>query len=404
MTTESASTGTNPVGARAAVIANLKTLTAPEEGGTKKEYEDFLEKIRNHVTIGWDFGKDVGHLLKHMADPTIDEPKDMTADEEKVKWKKRLWDQEVDRCGMRCAALEENKGALHAVIMDGVSKIIRSKLRSKTGYSKADEKNNVKWLLETLEDIMVNFEEVKPKILAIDDQMERIMKLKQGESTNEDFLKQVVKELKVYEKHGGDFLWGSAQETALDERVTDAKVKFSIVSSAAGSPSSVMSEDQVKEQRAILKRALKEEIVAMVVLKRADKKRYGNLQTSLKNSYLLGKDEYPTNIPDMLKVLNNYKSEWTAPPPAARTGGAAAPAAARAGGRNYSFLQSTAGEVFFMRATNNSFFPEITCRLCGIKGHYQTHYPVARNDSGEGLTPNRRGGRERSRSGEQCNY
>jgi hypothetical protein len=40
-----------------------------------------------------------------------------------------------------------------------------------------------------------------------------------------------------------------------------------------------------------------------------------------------------------------------------------------------------------MRATNNSFFPEITCRLCGIEGHYQTHCPVARNDTGEGLTP-----------------
>jgi hypothetical protein len=228
MSTESASTSTNPVGARAAVIANLKTLAAPEEGGTKKEYDDFLEKIRSHVTIGWDFGKDVGHLLKHMTEPIIPEPKDMTADEETVKWKKRLWDQEVDRYGTRCAALQENKGALYAVVMDGVSKIIKSKLRSKTGYSKADETNNVMWLLGNLEDIMVNFEEVKPKILAIDDQMERIMKLKQGESTNEDFLKQVMKELKVYEKHGGDFLWGSAQEKALDERVADAKIKFAL--------------------------------------------------------------------------------------------------------------------------------------------------------------------------------
>jgi hypothetical protein len=171
--------------------------------------------------------------------------------------------------------------------MDGVSKIIKSKLRRKTGCSKADETNNVMWLLETLEDTMVNFEEVKPKILAIDDQMERIMKLKQGESTNEDFLKQVMKELNVHDKHGGDFLWGSAQEKALDERVADAKIKFSVVSSAAGSVPSVMSEDQVKEQKAILKKTLKEDIVAMVVLKRADKKRYGNLQTSLKNSYPL---------------------------------------------------------------------------------------------------------------------
>ena len=39
MTTETTSTSVNTVGARAAVVRNLKTLSAPEEGGTKKEYE-----------------------------------------------------------------------------------------------------------------------------------------------------------------------------------------------------------------------------------------------------------------------------------------------------------------------------------------------------------------------------
>jgi hypothetical protein len=307
-----------------------------------------LEKIRNRVTIAWDFGEDVGHPLKHMENPVIPEPKDMTADEEKVKWrKKRLWDQDVDRHRTRCAALEENKGAMCAVVMDGVSKIIRSKLKSKTGCSKADEMNDSLWLLETLEDSMVNFEEIKPKILAIDDQMERIMKLKQGESTNEDFLKQAVKELKVHEKHGGNFLWGNTQETELNVRVADAKLGYRIANRATDGTPSVMPEDQIKDQTAIAKKALKEVIVAMAVLKRADKKRHGNLQISLKNSYLLGKNDNPTNIPDMLKVLNNCKSEWTP--------GTAQPTAARTGGRNQSYLQSTAGEVFFMRATNNSF-------------------------------------------------
>jgi hypothetical protein len=185
--------------------------------------------------------------------------------------------------------LEENKGALYAVVMDGVLKIIKSKLKSKTGYSAADEANDSLWLLGSLEDIMINFEEVKPKILAIDDQMEWIMRLKQGESTNEDFLKQVVKELKVYEKHGGDFLWGSAQDTELVDRVTSAKVRYSIVNDNADGTPAEMPEAQVKEHTAIAKKALKEEIVAMAVLKRAARKRYGNLQTGLKNSYLLGR-------------------------------------------------------------------------------------------------------------------
>jgi len=164
--------------------------------------------------------------------------------------------------------------------------------------------------------------------------------------------------LKVYEKHGGDFLWGNAQDTELVDRVTSAKVRYTVVNDNADGTLAEMPADQVKEHTAIAKKALKEEIIAMAVLKRADRKRYGNLQTSLKNSYLLGKNDYPTNIPDVLKVLNNYKCEWTP--------GTSQQPAARSGGRSsYSFLQSTAGEVFFLWATNNSFFPEITCQLCG---------------------------------------
>ena len=63
--------------------------------------------------------------------------------------------------------------------MDGVSNIIKSKLKSKTGYTKADEVNDSVWLLETLEYILINFEVVRPKMLAINHQMECIMKPKQ---------------------------------------------------------------------------------------------------------------------------------------------------------------------------------------------------------------------------------
>ena len=121
----------------------------------------------------------------------------------------------MGKYGDRHADLEENKGALYAVLMDKLLEIIKPKLKIKTAYTKADEVNDSVWRLETLEDIMINFEDVKPKMLEIDDQMERIMKLKQRESTNKHILKQVQKELKLYDKHGGDFLWGDAQDTKL---------------------------------------------------------------------------------------------------------------------------------------------------------------------------------------------
>ena len=117
--------------------------------------------------------------------------------------------------------LEYNKDVLYALIMDAVSKIVKSKLSGKAGYTTADEEKDALWLLETLGDIVVNFKEVQPKILAIDDQMGRVMWLTQGESTtNEDFPKTVMKELKVYKKHHGcNFLWGKVQYDTIGEKI-----------------------------------------------------------------------------------------------------------------------------------------------------------------------------------------
>ena len=128
MSVKSTSINPNTVGSIAAVVTNLKTLEDPEEGGTKKGYEEFLKKVQNHVTISWDVVKDIGHLLKHMEDTKIPDPTDMTVAKEASKWKVRLWSQEVKRYGDRWAALDGNKGALYAVLVDRVSKIIKLKL------------------------------------------------------------------------------------------------------------------------------------------------------------------------------------------------------------------------------------------------------------------------------------
>ena len=89
------------LGGRAAVVRDLKILKAPEEGGSKKEYEEFLDRIQNHVIINWGFGSDIGTVIKTMDDLEIEEPQDLTDEQEKVKWKARLWAQSVDRYGMR---------------------------------------------------------------------------------------------------------------------------------------------------------------------------------------------------------------------------------------------------------------------------------------------------------------
>ena len=298
---------TNTAGTRAQGVIVLKTLKSPEEGGTKKEYEDFLEKIDSHVSINWEFGQDIAHAIRNNETPTFKEPIDLNDEDKKSQWKVRLWNQTVDRYGRQLATLDDNMGALFSLLHDNLSKLMKSKVKAKKGYAKAEEDKDTLWLLKTLEDVSLNFEENKPKLLAVDDQMERIMKIKQGDTTNEDFVKLITKELKVYEKHGGDFLWGKTQARQYATRTRMAIDEFD---ENNGGPPSV---EEEKEIKSMVTKALKEEILAMAMLKRADKKRFGNLQISLKNSYLLGTNDYPKTVAGVLKILNNYKSEYTPP-------------------------------------------------------------------------------------------
>ena len=86
----------------------------------------------------------------------------------------------------------------------------------------------------------------------------------------------------MYKKRGGDFLWGDAQDTELAELLKNTKFTYGVAITSEDGTWTTMTEDKVKEKNAISKKALKEGIVAMAVLKRADKRRYGNLQISLK--------------------------------------------------------------------------------------------------------------------------
>ena len=52
---------------------------------------------------------------------------------------------------------------------------------------------------------------------------------------------------------------------------------YGVASTSEEDTRTTMPEDEVKEQKAISKKALKEEIFAMAVLNRPDKRRYGNL-------------------------------------------------------------------------------------------------------------------------------
>ena len=73
-------------------ILGLQKLRSPDEGGVKKEYDDFMEKIENHVAIKWPQGSDIAYFVKNGEDPDMDPPENLTEDEQKQMLKMRKWE------------------------------------------------------------------------------------------------------------------------------------------------------------------------------------------------------------------------------------------------------------------------------------------------------------------------
>ena len=63
------------------------------------------------------------------------------------------------------------------------------------------------------------------------------------------------------------------------------KFTYGVANTSTDGTGTKIPEKKVNGKKTIANKALKEEIVAMAVLKQTDKRRYGNLQISLKNSF-----------------------------------------------------------------------------------------------------------------------
>ena len=94
-------------------------------------------------------------LLEDAEIPELEEPKDISKDEEKVKWKVRLWNQKVDNYRECIMVKMENEKALYSLISRNLSKMTKSKVISTQGHAKAEKGSDLKWLLDTLDDIMI---------------------------------------------------------------------------------------------------------------------------------------------------------------------------------------------------------------------------------------------------------
>jgi len=380
-------------GARSAKVTGLETLQCPQEKGTKAKFETFMELLENHIGLSWPSGADIKHVMKHGKDPHIPQPQDLSDADKKSDWKVIGWTDGVKEYFQRVAVLTENKRNLFSLMYMNLSQITQSKIKCTKGYETANNDMDPMWLKEKLEDIMIEMEnDAKPKEMLIDDQMQRVLNMKQGDTESNDiFVKLMMREIKAIEKHSGIFLWGKHQDDTFASDVNKAKLAHRICYKKD------MDSAEEKEAKRICKLVLKEKIWAMAILKRSNTGRFQHLLTKLHNDYLMGHNGYPDTVAEVLKLLNHYKPEpevrQSLPPSSRQPGNRNSSGRSRSpppqsgnrnGGRrgpSVAFVQaSEPPPVLFLQGTNRSWHPHVTCHTCGHKGHYNSDCPLAANE------------------------
>ncbi|CAJ1965734.1 unnamed protein product [Cylindrotheca closterium] len=287
------------MGYRSTTVKGLKQLKAPEEDGTEQDLEDFLTSLTDKVIIRWADGGDVGYVLGENAEPKMKEPDPLTAAEEVDARKVKVYDRLMDKYKDRKDAFRANTVAMFQLIMSNMTTTMQNKIKSTDGHLAASKNKDLVWLMSTIDDIVSGYEEgIAPAELALDDAIEQIFKMRQkGSESNEAFVKTMLQAIKDYERRGGPFLWTPAKEKEPKTTVEAAKSKF-FAASATGT--TVMTKEQEDDVRRIKKKMIKDCSIAMSILKRTNKERFGDLMKELSNNYL--KKPNGTHRTDFLKA------------------------------------------------------------------------------------------------------
>ena len=126
------------------------------------------------MSINWEFGTDLDHVIKNTVVPKSKDPTDLTTTDQESTWEVRIWNQTVFWYGQRKNDLTEKLQALFSLVHGKSFKLMKDNLKVKQRNVKVEEDKNAIWRLQTLEDAVSNFYETKPNFMSIDDQIENI--------------------------------------------------------------------------------------------------------------------------------------------------------------------------------------------------------------------------------------
>ena len=249
-------------------------------------YSTTTKKIAEYIARTYDRAGEFRNALINLKFEPLDRPKldsfatlkeDPTDKTKKTKViddeSKELWKDALKTYSKKQDARDVNEGKAFALILGQCSDMIRSKMESHADWEKTNDTSDPIALLKIVKHCMVHKTTTRHEGYSLIEALENLGRFRQGEKMNvEDYRDRLISLIDIYKDLGG--------EPGIQKKLV----------SKYGSEASAL-----------------EAYTALLLIKKSDPKRYGDLQNDLANDFTRGLDGYPDTISKAYDMLANYR-------------------------------------------------------------------------------------------------
>ena len=331
------------------VLGNIEKLgDSVYKVHTKDQGESYIrttEELADYV--GVELGRDMRMLVKKGIEKTFTEPevpqgtKPSVGALEKYKTELSIYHREKRE-------YKEQKAKVFVHILGQCTQAVKSKLADDSGFDELEQKDDVVGLLAKLKEMAFQSTGVQHPALTLQSKLRRLTAINQG--PNEQTANYHKRLEATAEEQWGPLcphnLSVSIEELLEDDE--DAEEQTTEIQK-------VELADKLKELKQAQKQA-RDELLAMIFMAGADKKRYGKLMEEYNNAYLAGKDLYPKSLSVALNLLSNYQDHQSG---------------VQVGGLSKTPIQAS----FAQKKRSNKQLARIKCFECGEFGHVRKDCP-----------------------------
>lgn len=234
--------------------------------------------------------QDIRMAIEDLEEITLNRPtKNRTGDDEE---NTAIFKIELDSYFKRLNAYRQNKATMYSIVLGQCTDAMRAKLEGDKRFNNIKVKSDVIELLKLIRSIAYDVEADSYPFMAQHAALKNYITHFQKFNTPNDVYLDNYNNLKEVLTHCGVTLGSNKilQDYTLKSKGLDPNIRYQNILSAA-------------------KKATEEAYDAIVFISGLNSHRYQGLIDSLANAYLNGRDEYPKNIVDAYKLINNWKGD-----------------------------------------------------------------------------------------------